>query len=66
MIEITDELKEFYDAWIALSTVKRKTYISTFKKEIPTEEKLSFNQSNVNFGEEMSYDDFDDDYDEDY
>ena len=34
--------------------------------EIPTEEKLSFNQSNVNFGEEMSYDDFDDDYDEDY
>ena len=35
--------------------------------EIPTEDKLSFNQSDVNFGEEMSYDDFGDDYlDDDY
>ncbi len=34
--------------------------------EIPTEEKLSFNQGNVDFGKEMSYDDFGDDYDDDY
>ena len=32
--------------------------------EIPTEEKLSFNQGGFDFGEEMSYDDFDDDYGE--
>ena len=34
--------------------------------EIPTEEKLSFNQGAFDMGDEMSYDDFGDDYSDDY
>ncbi len=33
--------------------------------EIPTEEKLSFNQGTMEFGDDMTYDDFGDDYDYD-
>ena len=31
MVEMTDELKEFYDAWIALSPDKRKNILETMK-----------------------------------
>lgn len=31
MVEMTDELKEFYDAWIALSSEKRKNILATMK-----------------------------------
>ena len=31
MVEMTDELKEFYDAWIALSPEKRKNILETMK-----------------------------------
>ena len=31
MVEMTDELKEFYDAWTALSPEKRKNILETMK-----------------------------------
>lgn len=31
MLEMTDELKEFYDVWIALSPDKRKNILETMK-----------------------------------
>ena len=31
MVEMTDELKEFYDAWIALSPEERKYILETMK-----------------------------------
>ncbi len=31
MVEMTDELKEFYDAWIALTPDKRKNILETMK-----------------------------------
>lgn len=31
MVEMTDEIKEFYDAWIALSPDKRKNILETMK-----------------------------------